>query len=108
MANTYVNGKVHVRKDRCKTCIYRPGNLMRLEDGRKEQMERDADADGGCIPCHSHIHRGEAVEPVCRGYFDHGVRGANLSMVLAEVMDVIEWVEDYHSPHGEDGSEAGN
>lgn len=36
--NVYHEGKVHVCKTMCKTCIFRPGNLFHLEPGRLEQM----------------------------------------------------------------------
>lgn len=59
---------VHVCKRMCKTCIFRPGNLMSLEDGRVEQMVADATAMDGCIPCHSTLD--EPVQAICRGFYD--------------------------------------
>jgi hypothetical protein len=90
MAKTYVDGKVHIRKRRCDTCIFRPGNLMDLEEGRVEQMVADAQRDESCIPCHHHLYSGEAVEPVCRGFYE---LHATLPIRLAEAMDIVEWVE---------------
>ena len=48
--NVFNDGKVHVQAAKCSTCIYRPGNLMHLDPGRKDQMEADAIRDEGVIP----------------------------------------------------------
>ena len=61
------DGKVHVRACMCSTCIFRPGNLMRLEAGRVKQLVRDATRADSCIPCHETLSRKQAV---CRGFFD--------------------------------------
>ena len=69
--DVYRGEKVHVLRGRCPTCIFRPGNLMNLEDGRCDGMVADAVGNGGPIVCHSTIHRDDDVEPaVCRGFFD--------------------------------------
>jgi hypothetical protein len=86
----FVNGRVHVRRTQCKTCIFRPGNLMNLVPGRVEQMVADATAADGCIPCHHHLHNDEPVEPVCRGFYD---RHATTLLQIAERLDFIEWVD---------------
>jgi hypothetical protein len=82
--NVFVNGKVHVRRTRCETCIFRPGNLMHLQPGRVEDMLAECGEDG-CIPCHKHLD--EEINPVCRGFFDRGTA----IMQIAERMEVIEW-----------------
>ena len=84
--NVYIHGKVHIRRAMCPTCIFRPGNLMHLQEGRVESMVRDA-GDMGCIPCHEQLDEG--VNPVCRGFYDY--RGGNVVLRLAEMMDTIEW-----------------
>ena len=43
----------------------------------------------GQIPCHSHIHQGSPIEPVCRGYFD---RRSSSLLVLAEQVDRIKFI----------------
>lgn len=88
MTNTYVNGKIYVRATRCETCVFRPHNLMGLEDGRVEEMVREADAAESCIPCHHHLYAEQAIEPVCRGYFD---RRSSMALRLAEAMGIIEF-----------------
>ena len=90
MARTFVNGKVYIRKRRCDTCIFRPGNLMRLEEGRRDQMVADAVRDESCIPCHDHLYQDEDVEPVCRGFYD---AHATTPILVAEAIGIVEWVE---------------
>jgi hypothetical protein len=73
--------------EKCGTCIFRPGNPMRLRAGRVKDMVNRALADGGSIICHdSLVHRedddgAEAArsyregEAMCRGFYDaHGHR----------------------------------
>ena len=90
MANTFVDGRVHVRRTMCSTCIGHPGNRMQLQPGRVEQMVEDC-ADDGCIPCHKHIHGGERIEPVCAWFF---TQHPNRILGMAEAMGLIEYVTD--------------
>ena len=60
-----------------------------VSDERVEGMVAGADARPSCIPCHHHLYEDQAVEPVCRGYFD---RRSSMTLRLAEAMDLIEWV----------------
>lgn len=83
MANTFVNGKVHVRRGMCDTCIFRPGNLMRLKPGRVEQMIKDC-GESGCIPCHEHLD--EEINPVCSGFY---TLHRNALLQIAERMGVV-------------------
>lgn len=92
MANTNVfneaEGKLHVMSRRCSTCIFRPGNLMHLEEGRVEEMVETSVENEGVIPCHQTIHGAREQHAVCRGYFDeHGDRVWQLR--LAKTMGVI-------------------
>lgn len=66
--NSYRDGKVHVKKALCKTCIFRPGNKMHLEEGRVEGMVKSATEDGGAIICHDTL--GTKENAVCRGFFN--------------------------------------
>jgi len=88
MTNTFVDGKVHVRKRKCDTCIFGPNRLMGIDQARVDQMTRDADRAESCIPCHHHLHVDAEVEPVCRGYWD---RKSSASLRLAAALDMVEW-----------------
>ena len=74
---------------KCVTCIYRPGNLMHLEPGRKDGMQADAIRDEGVIPCHQTIHGRREQESVCRGFFDVAKHEGLLA--VAERLDIIEF-----------------
>lgn len=62
------DGGVFVMQEKCKTCIFRPGNIMNLSAGRVASMKREADKDGTCIICHETMDSPQAA--VCRGYYD--------------------------------------
>ena len=50
--NAYREGLVHVMGERCKTCVFRPGNLMHLATGRLAGMVRESEKAGSAIICH--------------------------------------------------------
>jgi hypothetical protein len=90
--DVYRDGKVHVAERKCATCIYRPGNLMALQPGRKESMQAEAIAGEGVIPCHQTIeayHGKRGEESVCRGFFDVAKHKGLLA--VAERLDIIEF-----------------
>lgn len=65
---------VRVCEDLCTTCIFRPGNLMRLEPGRVQGMVQNAIANEGHIVCHSTI--GTDAPAICAGFARHPVGSA--------------------------------
>jgi len=79
------DGKVHVCRAMCSTCIFRPGNLMHLEEGRVEQMVRDAKKKESAITCHETL---DGKQAVCRGFFE---RHATQPLQIAERLGYIEW-----------------
>lgn len=97
MARTYVNGRVHVRRTMCATCIFRPADRGRIAvpAERIAQMVRDADAADSCIPCHHHLYEGAPIEPVCRGYYD---RRSSMTLRLADVLGVLTFTDDDGNP----------
>ncbi|XVV10911.1 hypothetical protein ACQP2X_39650 [Actinoplanes sp. CA-131856] len=57
----------------CDTCVFRPGNLMRLQQGRLRDLVEQARAAESFIVCHSTLPSGavEGVKPaICRGFAD--------------------------------------
>lgn len=87
----FTDGKVHVQKRMCDTCIFRPGNLMHLEEGRVESMVAETQMSvGGNIPCHKTTHGQKQQQAVCRGFFD---RHSTPLLQIAHRIGVVEFVE---------------
>ena len=80
-------GKVHVQKTMCPTCIFRPGNLMCLAPGRVEEMVSQASRSESTIVCHATLGGEEAC---CRGFFD---RHKTATLQIAERLGFVEFVE---------------
>lgn len=61
---------VRVMRVRCPTCIFEPGNRMRLQPGRVRDMVDDAlsDPEAGTIVCHDTMD--DCTQAICRGFFD--------------------------------------
>lgn len=59
---------VQTMAERCDTCIFRPGNLMHLQEGRVQSMVRAAQAGEGHITCHKTLTWKLAA--ICRGYIE--------------------------------------
>ena len=83
---------VRVMNDMCKTCIFRPGNLMHLPPGRVAGMVKDSIAADSAIICHSTLYDGEQPkQAVCRGFFDRYAKDS-LPLRLAVALDLVqEW-----------------
>lgn len=68
----YRGGKVHVLAERCSTCVFRPGNLMTLSDGRlRDLIDQNLKADAALV-CHKTLPyaEGDVLPAICRGFFD--------------------------------------
>ncbi|MBM0274006.1 hypothetical protein JM949_00275 [Micromonospora sp. STR1s_6] len=58
---------------KCDTCIFRPGNLMHLSEGRLRDLVAEARRDEGFVICHETLpgYRRPGVKPaICRGFAD--------------------------------------
>jgi hypothetical protein len=83
--NVYRDGKIHVLREQCATCIFRAGNRMHLQRGRVRGMVDEVKATDGCIPCHKTLDGDNAI---CRGQFDiHPTP----TIELAKALDMIEY-----------------
>lgn len=77
---------------KCDTCIYRPGNLMHLNDGRRDSMAAKAVANQTVISCHETL---DGARSVCRGFYD--VHGRQiLALVLARSLRVLKFDDPPH------------
>lgn len=88
MSNAFRNERVHVCAEECPTCIFRPGNKMRLTVGRVAGMVDEALQNDSAIICHSTLDGDNAV---CRGFYDRfgsssaALRAATAFGVITEV-----------------------
>lgn len=84
------DGKVHVMGHRCDTCIFRPGNLMRLEKGRVAEMVKAATCEESSIVCHETL--GSRRHAVCHGFFQKHKTGP---LQIAERLGFIQWQKPF-------------
>lgn len=77
--------RVRICAERCNTCVFRPGNLMRLERNRVRDMVRAAAATNGHITCHKTLNGNPDGLPgaVCQGWIR--LRSARDSLVFMAV-----------------------
>lgn len=79
---------VRVMAAMCPTCIFRPGNLMRLNPGRVRGMIAEAERKGGTIVCHDTLD--DELHACCRGFFD---RHPTQLLQVAERLGFVVWHE---------------
>lgn len=82
------DGQLWVLRERCDSCIFRPGNLMMLNGGTVKSMVDACLAEpsgAGNIPCH-HTVIGERA--ICRGFWD-GYRDRIGLLQAAERMGLV-------------------
>lgn len=82
----YRDGKVHVQRAMCPTCIFRPGSP--IPDERRHEMMTSAERDRSCIVCHETL--GTTENAGCRGHLDAGCS----VLQIAVRMDMVEWVRN--------------
>ncbi len=83
----YRDGLVHVCRTQCSTCIFRAGNLMRLQPGRVKSMVAQATKADSCIPCHQTL---DGKQSVCRGFFD---RHQTAPLQIAQRLGLVKFTE---------------
>ncbi|MCW6004296.1 hypothetical protein K1W54_06830 [Micromonospora sp. CPCC 205371] len=68
-----VLGKSRLLSRQCATCIFRPGNLMHLQEGRLKDLVAQTRAAESFIVCHSTLPPypyPDAKPAICRGFAD--------------------------------------
>lgn len=81
-SNIYRDGKVHIQRAMCPTCIFRPGSFI-SEERRQGMMD-----EGACIVCHETLDTTEHA--ACRGHLDAGCS----ILQVAVRLDCVEWVRN--------------
>lgn len=79
---------LHVLSEPCSTCIFRPGNLMRLNPGRLKDMTDSTDAADTNVVCHQTL--GQPVGALCHGSVE---RRAGQMVRIGERLNAIVYVE---------------
>lgn len=66
------DGRPQLLSEKCKTCLYRPGNPANVRPGRVADITAKAIAGGGGLTCHSTLAPGlgNAARALCRGFYD--------------------------------------
>lgn len=85
--------------ERCSTCVFRPGNAMRLQPGRLADLVADNQAGGALLTCHQTTY-GQAPdlgEVMCRGYFDAYAEGSAVAQIMARLFGP-DWFEEVEPP----------
>jgi len=59
-----------VFKQMCSTCVFKPGNLMRLHPGRLKDIVDKNVARGTLLVCHTTTYDQAPEEVVCKGFYD--------------------------------------
>lgn len=83
--NAFRDGKVHVVREMCSTCIFR-GKVVDKE--RREEMIREADQKETAIVCHSTLNTKQ--QAVCHAYYQ---LRSSATLRLAMAMKCIAWDE---------------
>ena len=78
---------VQVMAEQCSTCIFRPGNLMNLNEGRLKEMTDSTDRGDTNVVCHQTLS--DRWGAFCKGSVD---RRAGQSVQIAERLGFIEFV----------------
>lgn len=84
--NVFRDGKVHIQRAMCPTCIFRPGSP--IPQARRDEMRAAAEAAGSTIVCHETLATDNNA--ACRGHLDAGCP----VLSVAAKADVVEWVRE--------------
>lgn len=63
------DSKIPVYAERCSTCVFHPGNRMRLADGRLADLVAVNRARGTALVCHKTLHLPRRERVLCHGFF---------------------------------------
>lgn len=87
--NVYRDGKVHVLREECATCIFKPKSRP-VDGARVAEMVRDTkDEDGATVVCHSTLYDKTVDNAICRGWWDR-LGDRDNTIRLAKALGVVE------------------
>lgn len=91
----YRDDHLHVVAEKCQTCVFRPGNPMRLEPGRLADLVESNRSAGSALVCHKTLPYGEHPEvggAICRGYWD-AYSDQDGPLMLAKAVGIVREVQ---------------
>lgn len=99
--NIYRDGKVHVLREECATCIFKPHDRP-VSGKRVAGMVRETIAkEGSTVVCHSTLYNADGKKDqehaICRGWYDRLADRDN-PLRLAKAMNIIEEVPAPEKP----------
>lgn len=77
-----MSGRPKVFSRKCSSCVFHPGNRMRLKEGRLAEVLRHNLRAGTALICHTTTYGQQAEEVVCRGYYDAYGESVNVIRVM--------------------------
>jgi hypothetical protein len=80
-------GLPKVFDEQCSSCIFRPGNPMRLREGRLREVVEANLREGAALICHqtTYEQRPELGEVVCAGWFTRYGSRTNVIQIMARL-----------------------
>jgi len=88
-------GKPRLLAEMCSTCVFRPGNLMRLRPGRlKDLIRQNTGPEAQGLHCHQTTYgqNPETGLALCRGFYDRFGQLANFIRVCERIGGFTEVV----------------
>ncbi|MEV6401259.1 hypothetical protein AB0M39_41895 [Streptomyces sp. NPDC051907] len=88
-------GRVRLCARRCDTCIFRPGNLMHLQQGRVKQMVETCVKNEAHVTCHDTLVHNDRGLPgaMCRGWEQHPQSGASIAVRWMSATGLVTLVD---------------
>lgn len=85
--------------ERCATCVFRPGNAMRLPPGRLGELIGDNRATGSLLTCHETTYgqRPDLGEVMCRGFYDAYAEDSAVAQIMGRLFGP-DWFEEIPPP----------
>ena len=91
--NVYRDGKVHVMREECATCIFRPHTRPVPGSRVAEMVLETKDEPGATVVCHKTLYPSDTGEEdrhaICRGWYDR-LSDRDPVLRLAKSMNIIQ------------------
>lgn len=97
------DGKLRVLTEKCSTCVFHPGNRMRLNPGRLQDLVQQNLSAGAALVCHATLTYGDHPDfgpALCRGFYDaHGYK-----VNVVRIMQRLDGITEVPPPAKEEAS----